>query len=1085
MSYQSIHIPFYTGQDEKYDEKVLPNGPMHAVFNMFLERDGRMVRRPRLELKGQHNAKDNFINVECLEFAEPNSIVVEYDSHERLVRHWSPDDTDEPTILEQGRLPLYTNVQHIRAATNTSGGGNDDLAEAASQVQPTADVDVNGNLVFCYTQGTLITIEIREPKTFRIIHSIVKETASTSNFGVKIIPKVVASKKTARVALVWYMALPGFAYSIAIDIYETDGDFNHITQNLLYNAGTDLNLLFDADSRPDTDSFILGFNINPAAPLDWVLREYSFDDASELEEHDTATLVYADGHCGVHCSKTRWYWGFSDHSTGNAGTLELRSGEWNGGALQTHSIDATTEYNQIRLDFWSGGVSGYPFSGPQFASNGADECFVSYSYLPTGGAFRALYTTACFTTWDHVADSLSHDFRYCELAISGPVTHSKVEEAGEATFCFLSEQAYYSEDDTTLEFEPTRVGNILASRSQVYAAATVVRGGIQTLSSTVPYVSGGQEYIHFNDHVPPHAVKFDVDGVTRVIYPTEVTTTGLSRVNSQDSEVILPKKECLWVSCDLASSLPTKVRSGETLFPGGALSANDETRVIQAFTGPPHFISASAGLTTSPPAFIEEGVVLVAGVLEYRDANGRTWRSAPSVIRSIQTDPPEPITPRYNVVNATFTIPLLAGQAEGAKLIIYASNLGGTILYKREELPAVGGRMVSFGWYNLPELDTGETLYTATGEVSNNAPPSCQFVTNTRNRVWAGGLTDRSAVQASKPLNDIQGVHWSDFDNFKVFLPDDVTGMAPMDDSLVVFTRDHVYAVHGAGPDSAAVGVFAEPQVIPGSSGCIESRSVVASEVGVFYQSLRGIEIVPRGFATPQWIGQNVRDTLEEFPVCKGSCQSPLSWDIRWLFHNTDGTEARTIIFDLRSKSWYVHAHDPSSGIFDIIGTCTGRAGDPDHVAMFLGSKSSSTNSSIEDTTEGREALSDDEAYLETGSLRVAGLQSWGFGRRAHIFGTFGGRACNVTLEFAFNDEDFLPIDTFTWNLTTADRAVNSPVELELTLPVQQFSAVRFRVKVEALSDATDSQFTFKANGLSVYYTPAPEGPRLASRDKG
>jgi hypothetical protein len=149
---------------------------------------------------------------------------------------------------------------------------------------------------------------------------------------------------------------------------------------------------------------------------------------------------------------------------------------------------------------------------------------------------------------------------------------------------------------------------------------------------------------------------------------------------------------------------------------------------------------------------------------------------------------------------------------------------------------------------------------------------------------------------------------------------------------------------------------------------------------------------------------------------------------------------------------------------------------------MFL---SNGDVSYVEDYRIGREALSSDDAWIETGDIRVAGLQGWAFGRRVHLLGNFGGRDCDVVIEYAYDGQAYLSGDTYTWRLTEEERGSDLPIELELSPRRIKFSSIRFRVRVQPLSDDTDSQYSFKPNGLSLYYTPAAEGPRLAARDRG
>ena len=51
MTYRSVDIPFFTGQDESFDKKMLPVGPVARIENAIYEKTGRLVRRPGLKLR--------------------------------------------------------------------------------------------------------------------------------------------------------------------------------------------------------------------------------------------------------------------------------------------------------------------------------------------------------------------------------------------------------------------------------------------------------------------------------------------------------------------------------------------------------------------------------------------------------------------------------------------------------------------------------------------------------------------------------------------------------------------------------------------------------------------------------------------------------------------------------------------------------------------------------------------------------------------------------------------------------------------------------------------------------------------------
>jgi hypothetical protein len=305
-----------------------------------------------------------------------------------------------------------------------------------------------------------------------------------------------------------------------------------------------------------------------------------------------------------------------------------------------------------------------------------------------------------------------------------------------------------------------------------------------------------------------------------------------------------------------------------------------------------------------------------------------------------------------------------------------------------------------------------------------------------------------------------------------------------MDDTVIAFTRDGVYLINGSGPDNTGVGSFTEPQAIPTSVGCIDYRSVVVTENVVFFQSDRGIEAINRGFSSPQWLGQPVRDVVDQFPVCLGGVTSPQDSTVRWLFTDNEEnpTQSRVLIYDVRAQTWYINEWK-NEPVYDIIGQIRGSRFGRDDVRMCLGSTQGVQHNAIEDETFGfREG---DEGWLETGEIRPTGIGTWMYGRRASLKGQWGGLPCTVTLEFAFDDQDFLPQDSISWEVSEEQGYTEGQsIDFEVSLPVQLFTSVRLRMRLTG-QDQWEDRYTFHANGLTVWFQGTGAGPRVSSRDKG
>lgn len=502
------------------------------------------------------------------------------------------------------------------------------------------------------------------------------------------------------------------------------------------------------------------------------------------------------------------------------------------------------------------------------------------------------------------------------------------------------------------------------------------------------------------------------------------------------------------------------------LMSGAALHAVDDQALFFAgFTDRPiievTFSTANPpGTNTGPRDYI-----LVA---EYRDAAGRLWRSAPS-------QPVTTVKDGATLSNRYLYAP--AGSPAGTRLVLYGNQAGGTIFYQHSSYPAPG--FLARDTTDDADLIKGAPIYTAGGVLENSAPPACRFLVRTRDRVWAGLLDYPARVQSSKFIRPTEGVHWSNADQFFVDIPHAVTGLAGMDDVLVVFTQDAIYLVHGDGPTDLGVGAYGPPQRIPTDVGCMQARSIVTDSNGVYFLSRRGLELLSRGFSAPVFVGDSVRDTVSAHPFCLDSALYQSDKTVRWLFSNVAGNDQSEadqviLVLDTRSGAWSTYE---SSGLHGI-GRATGVGPDypsekfpPDGMSIYSPLPTGFAAQRETILPEGQQWLT----VWETGEIRPAGLLAGALGRTLNILGTYRSPV-DITIQMAFDDaKDWHPTWVKTWSLTDAAYADGDAVTLELTLPQQKFQAARFRLYAVR---QTQKHPGFDAHGVTVYFDTEGSGPR-------
>jgi hypothetical protein len=95
-----------------------------------------------------------------------------------------------------------------------------------------------------------------------------------------------------------------------------------------------------------------------------------------------------------------------------------------------------------------------------------------------------------------------------------------------------------------------------------------------------------------------------------------------------------------------------------------------------------------------------------------------------------------------------------------------------------------------------------------------------------------------------------------------------LTGVAALDDSIVLGTARQLYVTAGDGPNFAGVGEFASPARLPTNVGVYDWRSLVETADGLwFLGDADKLYLLARGEAAPGWVGEAVQDTLASGPV--------------------------------------------------------------------------------------------------------------------------------------------------------------------------------------------------------------------------
>lgn len=272
------------------------------------------------------------------------------------------------------------------------------------------------------------------------------------------------------------------------------------------------------------------------------------------------------------------------------------------------------------------------------------------------------------------------------------------------------------------------------------------------------------------------------------------------------------------------------------------------------------FLSALGYPATSPGVLTNDsgdasafGISFVV-VLEWYDAQGNRHQSEPSdpypVIFSGSTSYAKSIVARY--CKQTWKA--------GVKLVLYRTLPNLTVYYRDSEYnnDVTGGTTALLtATLTNSQLASQETLYTTGGFAANEPMPSCDFLAVHQKRLLGCGLRNPygifvcmlpndDAAEGDPPRYSSELVDYTS-DSFGA-----LTGLATLEDKLLIFGNDNVGYNFGDGANIAGTGsTYTRPAVLATGLGCPRGNqmSIIPTPDGVWFGSSAGLRFVTRGLA--------------------------------------------------------------------------------------------------------------------------------------------------------------------------------------------------------------------------------------------
>ena len=467
--------------------------------------------------------------------------------------------------------------------------------------------------------------------------------------------------------------------------------------------------------------------------------------------------------------------------------------------------------------------------------------------------------------------------------------------------------------------------------------------------------------------------------------------------------------------------------------PLGTLTRVDDRGTIEE--GFAHAPTITGLVAANGAGTMSLGDYYYTAVYKSRNSNGRFEVSAPAA----------PVKVTLTGVQNQVTVSVLSlgmTARPNTTIEIYRTLANGQTYYLAAIIDSGTGVIAQLDQLSDAIASVQQALYTQVGQTLPNAfPPPARFGCIGGGRVILGGGMRPDIVQTSKLMLGDQSPSFADSDAFRVVLPAPCTGAAWMD-VMCLFTAEGIYIASGDGPDDAGVGDFGNLTRMPYELGCIEPRSVVVVDDGCFFQTARGLYLLPRGFGAPVPAGDNVQDSLAQFPTITGVAvlTKPTEQTVHWSCSDPNGFFGQRIVYDLVNKAWAIDNY--SAGIFSApcgVGQWAGS-----EVAIFQTTLASPmplavTNNSFAD------AGAAIQVSLATGDLRPFGVLSEGTISKIQLLAELRS-ACTLT---TFKGTEFGgdTLATRAFALGPTDYSVGEVTVTELNLGASSFrEAMRVRV---------------------------------------
>lgn len=193
-------------------------------------------------------------------------------------------------------------------------------------------------------------------------------------------------------------------------------------------------------------------------------------------------------------------------------------------------------------------------------------------------------------------------------------------------------------------------------------------------------------------------------------------------------------------------------------------------------------------------------------------------------------------------------------------------------------------------------LRTGEILYTVGGVLENFGPGSTSLVASSKNRVFV--IDEEGNVNFSRQFVEGESVNFAQELLKRVpAIGGMPTGIATMDDKVVIFKKSRSYYFYGDGPnDTGEQDTFSDVLELNTDVGCVDPNSIAITPQGIVYRSEKGIRRLSRNLET-EYIGAPV-EGFNGLTVTSSDVVPELN-QIRFVT-----SDDKALVFDYHFQQW-------------------------------------------------------------------------------------------------------------------------------------------------------------------------------------